>query len=96
MRKIFIIFLFSLISCTTGEVTELSSGQDIYTSKCSSCHGSDFSGRVGPSLNSESNAANMPDSYWVQTITKGLGSMPAQRLTDNEVSLVIDFIKSQY
>jgi len=38
----------------------------------------------------------MPDSYWVQTITMGKGSMPAQRLTDNEVQLVIDYIKSKW
>jgi len=25
-----------------------------------------------------------------------MGSMPAQRLSDNEVTLVIDFIKGQY
>ena len=44
----------------------------------------------------ESKAAQMSDSYWIQTITKGMGSMPAQRLSDNEVTLVIDFIKGQY
>ena len=38
----------------------------------------------------------MSDSYCVQTITKGMGSMPAQRLSDNEVDLVIEYIKSQY
>jgi hypothetical protein len=47
-------------------------------------------------LKADSNAAQMSDSYWVQTITKGMGSMPAQRLTDNEVTLVIEFITSQY
>ena len=38
----------------------------------------------------------MPDSYWIQTITMGKGSMPAQRLTDKEVELVIEYIKSEY
>ena len=38
----------------------------------------------------------MPDSYWVQTITKGKGSMPAQRLSDQEVAQVIEYIKSKY
>jgi mono/diheme cytochrome c family protein len=96
LKKI-VSFLFVIfISCTSAEVTELTSGEEIYTSRCSACHGSDLSGRVGPSLKSDSKAAQMPDSYWVQTITKGMGSMPAQRLSENEVTLVIDFIKNQY
>ena len=96
MKKISILFFIIFISCTSGEVTELTSGQEIYTSRCSACHGSDLSGRVGPSLKADSKAAQMSDSYWIQTITKGMGSMPAQRLSDNEVTLVIDFIKGQY
>jgi hypothetical protein len=32
----------------------------------------------------------------VQTITKGKGSMPAQRLTDNEVTMVIEYIRSNH
>jgi|TARA_B110000438_G_scaffold72195_1_gene72303 mono/diheme cytochrome c family protein len=96
LKKILIPFFILFVSCTPAEVTELTSGEEIYTSRCSACHGSDFSGRVGPSLNMDSKAAQMPDSYWVQTITKGMGSMPAQRLSDNEVILVINFIKGQY
>ena len=96
MKKILILFFIFFISCTPAEVVELSSGEEIYISRCSTCHGSDLSGRVGPSLKAESKAAQMSDSYWIQTITKGMGSMPAQRLSDNEVTLVIDFIKGQY
>ena len=94
-RIIFLIFVI-FTSCTSTEIPELTSGEEVYTARCSACHGSDLSGRVGPSLKADSNAAQMSDSYWVQTITKGMGSMPAQRLTDNEVTLVIEFIKSQY
>ena len=96
MKKLLSIFFIFLISCTSAEITELTSGEEIYTSRCSACHKADLSGGVGPSLKSDSSAAQMPDSYWIQTITMGKGSMPAQRLTDNEVTLVIDFIKSQY
>tara|TARA_B100000902_G_scaffold384412_1_gene424526 strand:+ start:489 stop:779 length:291 start_codon:yes stop_codon:yes gene_type:complete len=96
LKKIIILLFTVFISCTSTEVIELTSGEEIYTSRCSACHGSDFSGRVGPSLKADSKAAQMSDSYWVQTITKGMGSMPAQRLSDNEVDLVIDYIKSQY
>jgi len=96
LKKILILFFIFFISCTSAEVVELSSGEEIYTSRCSACHGSDLSGRVGPSLKAESKAAQMSDSYWIQTKSKGMGSMPAQRLSDNEVTLVIDFIKGQY
>ena len=96
MKKIIFLLFGIFISCSSGEVVELTSGEEIYTSRCSACHGSDLSGRVGPSLKADSKAAQMSDSYWVQTITKGMGSMPAQRLSDNEVDLVIEFIKSQY
>ena len=96
MKKIIFLLFVIFISCSSAEVVELTSGEEIYTSRCSACHGSDLSGRVGPSLTADSKAAKMSDSYWVQTITKGMGSMPAQRLSDNEVDLVIEYIKSQY
>jgi len=96
LKKLLSVFFIFLISCTSAEVTELTSGEEIYTSRCSACHKANLSGGVGPSLKSDSSAAQMPDSYWIQTITMGKGSMPAERLTDNEVTLVIDFIKSQY
>ena len=93
----FIVILTLIISaCSSQEQAQYSSGEEVYQARCSSCHGGDLSGRVGPALNAESSAASMPDSYWVQTITKGKGSMPAQRLNDEEVSLVVEYIKSKY
>jgi len=96
-----ILFQFILLSlffaaCGSETVTELSTGEDVYEARCSACHGADLEGRVGPALDAESSSASMPDSYWIQTITIGKGSMPAQRLTDNEVQLVIDYIKSKW
>ena len=91
-----IIFSFALAACGSETVTELSTGEQVYEARCSACHGADLVGRVGPALDAESSSASMPDSYWIQTITMGKGSMPAQRLTDNEVQLVIDYIKSKW
>ncbi len=96
---IFIFLFFALIACGSETVTESVvplTGEEIYTARCSACHGPNLEGRVGPALHKESVAAKMPDSYWVQTITMGKGSMPAVRLNDNEVQLVIDYIKSRY
>jgi len=92
----FVLLSLAISACSSQERAQYSSGEEVYQARCSSCHGGDLSGRVGPALNAESSAASMPDSYWVQTITKGKGSMPAQRLSDEEVTLVIEYIKSKY
>ncbi len=92
----FVIFSLLFISCSQNSAVEYTTGQEVYEARCSACHGKDFGGRVGPAIDATSNAAIMPESYWIQTITKGKGSMPAQRLTDNEVSLVIEYIQSNY
>jgi mono/diheme cytochrome c family protein len=92
----FVIFSLLFISCSQNSAVEYTTGQEVYEARCSACHGRDFGGRVGPAIDATSNAAIMPESYWIQTITKGKGSMPAQRLTDNEVSLVIEYIQSNY
>ena len=89
-------FCLLLSACTTEPTQEITSGKQVYEARCSACHGSNLEGRVGPALDANSPAALMPDSYWIQTITMGKGSMPAQRLTDKEVELVIEYIKSEY
>lgn len=91
-----VLLTLTISACSSQEQAQYSTGEEVYQARCSSCHGGDLSGRVGPALNAESSAASMPDSYWVQTITKGKGSMPAQRLNDEEVSLVVEYIKSKY
>ncbi len=96
MKKNYLLLLIFLISCTQGAPEEFQSGEEVYKARCSACHGPNFDGRVGPSIDSNSPSASMPDSYWVQTITKGKGSMPAVRLSDREVSLVIEFIRNNY
>ena len=97
LNKFVILTIFLLVSaCSSDPPQELSSGKQIYEARCSACHGTNLEGRVGPALDAASPAALMPDSYWIQTITKGKGSMPAQRLTDKEVELVIEYIKSEY
>ena len=84
------------MACSSSVAESYSTGEEVYEARCSACHGKDFEGRVGPALDAGSQSASMPDSYWVQTITKGKGSMPAQRLTDNEVTMVIEYIRSNH
>jgi len=94
--SLILLFSFLFLACSDSAVVEYSNGQEVYEARCSACHGKDFGGRVGPAIDASSNAAIMPESYWIQTITKGKGSMPAQRLTEDEVTLVIEYIFSNY
>jgi len=96
MKKIKLLLLIFIISCSQGAQEEFQTGEAVYEARCSSCHGPELEGRVGPNIDSNSPSASMPDSYWVQTITKGKGSMPAVRLSEIEVQLVIEYIKSKY
>tara|TARA_B100000287_G_scaffold141905_2_gene133618 strand:+ start:1062 stop:1352 length:291 start_codon:yes stop_codon:yes gene_type:complete len=96
MKKINLLLLIFLFSCSQGAAEEFQTGEEVYEARCSSCHGANLEGRVGPSIDSNSASASMPDAYWVQTITKGKGSMPAVRLSETEVQLVIEYIKSKY
>ena len=96
MKKINLLLLLFFISCSQGAPEEFQTGKAVYEARCSACHAPDFKGRVGPSIDSNSPSAKIPDTYWIQTITKGKGSMPAVRLNENEVELVIEYIKSSY
>ena len=99
-KLFFILLLLSSAFVACGNETASESvgltGEEIYTARCSACHGPNLEGRVGPGLHKESSASKMPNSYWVQTITMGKGSMPAVRLNENEVQLVIEYIKSKW
>ena len=92
--SIYLIILFIFSACGQQNFQEESTGKDVYLARCAACHGDELEGKVGPKLGKESNAKEMPDSYWIQTITKGKGSMPGlSSLTDQEVLLVIDYIR---
>jgi len=92
MKKLSLLFLFLFIACGAQETVELTAGEDIYVARCSACHQADFSGRAGPSLKTADVLA-MPDSYWLQTILNGKGSMPAVRITEEQAKLVIDYVR---
>ena len=87
---LFILSLF-FIACSTEATDTYTTGEEVYEARCSACHGKDFEGRVGPALDASSSSASMPDSYWVQTITKGKGSMPgsAENLISNMPEIII-------
>lgn len=90
----------ALLVVATGCSTNLpidASGPEIYDALCARCHADDLSGGVGPALGAGSPLSQQPDSYVIQTITAGLGRMPAFRstLTEDQIILVTDYLREQ-
>lgn len=69
-----------------------------FQSSCSSCHGGDRSGGIGPSLRPDD--LTEADSVYFETIAGGRGgtSMPAWRragLNDREITALVEFLRSE-
>lgn len=71
---------------------------DYFASNCSSCHGGDRGGGIGPSLRPDDLTED--DAFYFDTIAEGRAgtSMPAWRrsgLTDREITALVDFLRSE-
>ena len=72
-------------------------GRDVtefFRSNCSSCHGRDRGGGIGPSLRPDD--LTEADSFYFETIAHGRGSMPAWRaqgVRDREIEALIEFLR---
>lgn len=75
------------IASLTGDTT---SGQTLYTSNCSSCHGSDGqSGSVSKNLTAKSSAEI------ISTVLTGTGSMPSfSDLSDQDIADVTAYVEA--
>ena len=51
MKKIKLLLLIFIISCSQGAQEEFQTGEAVYEARCSSCHGPELEGRVGPNMN---------------------------------------------
>lgn len=71
-------------------------GQELYTTACSYCHGIDLSGNIGPALGKNSDAEQADDEFYVDRITNGFGEMPSfgNSLTDDQIDDLIGYIRS--
>lgn len=92
-------------ACSSNEPSETADGATVYAENCASCHGADLRGTSqGPSQLSIVYEPNhhsddsyraairngAPQHHW------GFGNMPAiQGITDDEIELVIQFIRQQ-
>nr|WP_254119813.1 cytochrome c [Bacillus sp. FJAT-29790] len=80
---------------TAGETTTAGAGdaQKLYDQKCSSCHGGDLSGGVGPALDKAGSHLSKEDIEGI--IASGKGAMPAGLLKGDEATQVADWLASK-
>lgn len=68
---------------------------DIFSQRCSGCHGTDREGANAPAL--LPNVLTKDPSVYVNTITNGSGPMPSweSRLSADEINALVEFILSE-
>ncbi len=75
-------------------------GERLYATTCSSCHGEEGSGGIGPVLNSQQILTRNTDEQLLSTIVNGgmrvNSQMPAfgDRFTEQELTALVDYIRS--
>ena len=67
-------------------------GADVFADNCSSCHGQDGGGGIGPSLQDVDDVDLV-----ISTVTNGRGSMPSfeGRLDEQEIEAVADYVTTE-
>jgi cytochrome c551 len=72
---------------------DVDAGADVFGANCSSCHGSNGGGGVGPNLQDVADHLSVEEQ--VDTVFNGRGSMPAWGgdLSDDEIAEVIRFTR---
>lgn len=85
-----------MASCAEPPAAD-ATGADIYAQLCSSCHGDDLSGGLGPPLGPSSNAADQDDAFLVLTISRGRGRMPSfsGTLSDEQLDRLVNYIRDE-
>lgn len=92
------VLMLAASACGGDPVPDDASGGEIYVQVCAVCHGADLSGRTGPRLAGEgTGSADKPESYFIQSISAGIGSMPAMRgtLTEEQIRRVSRYVIEQ-
>ena len=98
MRVVLVAIMLMAVALTgCGESSEGLYGEDLFGTTCAHCHGSDLAGGVGPPLGAGSNAAVLADEQIAGVITVGPGAMLAfaNRLTEEQVESLIDYLRAQ-
>lgn len=101
MRRTVALFLAGIgliwmASCTERPAAD-ATGAEIYELLCSTCHGDDLNGGLGPALGPGSNSADQDDAFLELTISRGRGRMPSfsGTLTDEQLDRLIEYIRRE-
>lgn len=92
------VLMLAAYACGGEPVPDDAAGGEIYVQVCAVCHGADLSGGAGPRLAGEgAGSADKPESYFIQSISAGIGSMPAMRgtLTEDQIRRVSRYVIEQ-
>jgi len=83
-------------ACTASPPAD-ATGEEIYLQLCSSCHGDDLLGGIGPALGPGSNAAAQDDEFLELTITRGRGRMPSfgSNLSPEQFDRLVGFVRER-
>lgn len=107
MRKIIMVMVFAVALAFAGTSMATEDGAKVYASKgCAACHGKDAGGTKGmaPSLKDSKFVKTAPDADVKAVIINGRSgakklykdistAMPANKLTDDQVSAVVTYLK---
>lgn len=107
MRKIVVVMVFAVALAFAGTSMAAEDGAKVFASKgCTACHGKDAGGtkNMAPSLKDSKFVKTAPDADVKATILNGRAgakkmykdiptAMPANKLTDGEVSAVVTYLK---
>ncbi|WP_067727103.1 cytochrome c551 [Oceanobacillus damuensis] len=78
---------------TDGGAVDTAEAEEVYQANCAACHGADLSGGAGPELaqiGSKYSADEIAD-----IITNGIGSMPAQDVTGEDLDTLSNWLAEQ-
>jgi len=91
-----VIGLVWMASCTEPPAPN-ATGAEIYAQLCTSCHGDDLSGGLGPALGLGSNAADQDDAFLELTSSRGRGRMPSfgGTLSDGQLDRLVDYLRDE-
>jgi len=78
-----------------GAVQAVSEGERVYTNRCMACHGGELEGGFGPELRGI--GGRMSREELIRIVTDGTGLMQPfrDRLTEEEIAAVVDWIRTQ-
>ncbi|MCX7783504.1 MAG: c-type cytochrome, partial [Meiothermus sp.] len=82
--------VLNLIQTAKEQQNAASKGQQVYLSKCAACHGAQAQGGTGPRL--QGNPIRKVPEAVREIILKGRGQMPAQQLTSEELSALLQYL----